>query len=67
MNHFTMVRDFVGIKDCIFEPSSSIHHSKLSTARMSPEYEAVIKSCTTMKAIREAAERHPVLREALLD
>ena len=34
---------------------------------MSPEYETVIKSCTTMKAIREAAEQHPALREALLD
>lgn len=115
---------FVGIKDCIFEPSSPVRHVTelnsilintcssnnpifliysdggpdhrltylivqisyiclfltrdldlklalhsvgLMRVHMSPEYETVIKSCTRMKAIRETAERHPVLREALLD
>ena len=45
----------------------ALHSVGLMRAHMSPEYETVIKSCTTMKAIREAAELHPALREALLD
>ena len=45
----------------------ALHSVGLMRARMSAESETAIKSCTSMKAIREAAEQHPALREALLD
>ena len=45
----------------------ALHSVGLMRQCMSPESETLIKSCTSMKAIREVAEKHPALREALLD
>lgn len=45
----------------------ALHSVGLMRAQMSAEFEALIKSCNSMKAIRAAAEQHSGLREALLD
>ena len=45
----------------------ALHGVGLMRVHMSDKFETLIKSCNSMKAIREAAEQHPGLREALLD